>query len=366
MTRNKVLLIAPSYDVHAAAVVYGLRKNQIADIWVPNIPSLKEITVSACRNSWGATLGTDCDASSIVSAWFRRPGGSELASGCAPCDEKFVRHEWAAFQRNIFDMAEYLSETFWINNPTAARRAESKLLQLRVASDVGLPYPPAIVSNSPDAVKSFISKHEVIILKPFTPHTWTNQNSGSQFTNYAAMLTADSEIEDASIGICPSIYQKYVDKIYDVRATLIGDKIYAYKIRGVNGDPLLDWRMATDVQTEVCSLPHTIERKVKALQKRLNIAFGCADFVVDRDGNAYFLEINQGGQFLFMEENERSLPLLRAFCAMLMEGRPDYCLDTCKPVSFEEFKKSEYQHQWREQVRDVELVNDKYCSADVV
>ncbi|WP_148273345.1 hypothetical protein [Stigmatella aurantiaca] len=45
------------------------------------------------------------------------------------------------------------------------------------------------------------------------------------------------------------------------------------------------------------------------------------DRVVDSAGGVHFLEVNQGRQFLFLEEWVDTLPLLKAMCALLAQGR---------------------------------------------
>jgi hypothetical protein len=59
------------------------------------------------------------------------------------------------------------------------------------------------------------------------------------------------------------------------------------------------------------------------LLTRLGLVFGCLDLIVTPDGRYVFLEINQMGQFLFIER-WTGLPLLDTFAELLLQGRPDY------------------------------------------
>src|SRR3546814_19765329 len=61
--------------------------------------------------------------------------------------------------------------------------------------------------------------------------------------------------------------------------------------------------------------------------RELGIVFGCFDLAIDGKGEAHFLEVNQAGQFLFVEEMAPQLPLLQAMFAMLAQGRTDYRLE---------------------------------------
>jgi hypothetical protein len=60
-----------------------------------------------------------------------------------------------------------------------------------------------------------------------------------------------------------------------------------------------------------------------ALMRKLDIVFGCFDFIVRPDGQYVFLEVNQAGQFLFVE-NYAGLPLLDAFTEFLRQASPDF------------------------------------------
>ena len=57
------------------------------------------------------------------------------------------------------------------------------------------------------------------------------------------------------------------------------------------------------------------------LMRMLGLAFGCIDLIVTPQGEYVFLEVNEMGQFLWVEQREPACPLLRAFATMLIEGR---------------------------------------------
>ena len=64
-------------------------------------------------------------------------------------------------------------------------------------------------------------------------------------------------------------------------------------------------------------------RRCTELLARLGLVFGCFDFVVTPEGRAVFLEVNQAGQFLFVEEYTGQ-PLLDAFAELLIQAKPDF------------------------------------------
>lgn len=86
----------------------------------------------------------------------------------------------------------------------------------------------------------------------------------------------------------------------------------------------LDWRKAYhELRMEPDELPGSVHAACLDLMDRLGIVFGCFDFIVTPEGRYVFLEVNQAGQWLFIENYTR-LPLLDAFAEFLIQGRPDF------------------------------------------
>jgi hypothetical protein len=56
----------------------------------------------------------------------------------------------------------------------------------------------------------------------------------------------------------------------------------------------------------------------------LGLVFGCFDLIVTPKGEYVFLEVNEMGAFLWIEERLPELELLDAFCEFLIQGRRDF------------------------------------------
>jgi hypothetical protein len=63
--------------------------------------------------------------------------------------------------------------------------------------------------------------------------------------------------------------------------------------------------------------------------RRLGIVFGCFDIVVTPAGEHVFLEVNEMGQFLFVE-HYAGIPLLDAFSSFLIDGSQDFSWDEAR------------------------------------
>ncbi|MGN6228731.1 MAG: ATP-grasp domain-containing protein [Dyella sp.] len=231
------------------------------------------------------------------------------------------------------------------------------MVQLQAAREVGLSFPELVVTNDVRDVKMMLERWPKLVFKTFYPHSWRSEATGKVFSISVKLLDRDSELPEEAIALSPGIFQRYIEKAYDVRVTIIGDRFFSVQMRQNDGVAYVDWRdhmEDEDMLMEVVSIPAPIEDKLRALMKRLGLVYGCIDLVVDREGNVYFLEVNQAGQFLFLEEALPGLPLMRAMTAMLASGCVNYSLEDGGRFNFSDFLSTDdYQEVIRTQIRSV-------------
>ena len=117
------------------------------------------------------------------------------------------------------------------------------------------------------------------------------------------MCEADLACDEA-LKAAPVIYQRHLEKLWDIRVTIVGESIYAAAIHSQEtASARVDWRRA-DVELEHKKhvLPDDIAKACRRLMKVLNLRFGAIDFVLTPDGQYVFLEINPNGQWLWIED----------------------------------------------------------------
>lgn len=103
-----------------------------------------------------------------------------------------------------------------------------------------------------------------------------------------------------------------------------------------------DWRMIhiTELPVFPYRLPPSLLTKVRRFMRSMNIVFGCFDFIVRPDGTHVFLEVNQTGQWLWVEQAAPEIPMLETFCRFLLHGRRDYRGDiSVKPLQLRDWTK---------------------------
>ena len=354
-TKQPLILSGYAHDVHAAAVCWALRRSGYRPTWARTLADTAMTPLSLhADDRTGLRFSGGIDPAGTSSVWFRRPRMPEAFDGAAASDLAFLQDEWKRFAANVHSVAATAGDVFWANRPDRALAAENKLLQMQAAHRCGLRFPATLMSSDPDEIRRFFDAHERIVYKPFATHSWRD-GDGRIYSTYTRALEADALRDDAALRLCPGIYQACVRKRYDLRVTVIGRRVFAVRLDAPpSDDGVVDWRAASigdNTTSRPFALSGTWEAALRRLMESLGLVFGCIDLVADEHDELHFLEINQAGQFLFVEHDTPELPLLRATAAMLAEGRPDYSLDTiADDVSYATYLEDPEQIAWWESV----------------
>ncbi len=162
-----------------------------------------------------------------------------------------------------------------------------------------------------------------MVYKAFPAPLWGQ--GAETFACYTVCIAEKDLVADELLESTPGIFQEVVPKAFEIRLTMMGSQPFAAKILSQEtGEGRLDWRRAyAELRMEPLQLPAELIAAVRQLMARLNLVFGCLDFIVRPDGEYVFLEVNQQGQFLFVEEYA-DLPLLDSFCDFLLHGADDF------------------------------------------
>lgn len=353
-TKQPLILSGYAHDVHAAAVCWALRRSGYRPTWARTLAddAMAPLSMHADDRA-GLHFSGGIDPARTSSVWFRRPRLPDAFDGAAASDLAFLQDEWKRFAGNLHTVGAAAGDVLWVNRPDRALAAENKLLQMQAAHRCGLRFPATLMSSDPDEIRRFFAAHERIVYKPFATHSWRD-GDGRIFSTYTRALEADALRDDASLRLCPGIYQACVRKRYDLRVTVVGRRLFTVRLDAPpTDDGVVDWRAAS-IGDNTTSRPFALsgawEAALRRLMESLGLVFGCIDLVADEHDELHFLEINQAGQFLFVEYDTPELPLLRATAAMLAEGRADYSLDTIDEVSYAGYLQDPEQIAWWESV----------------
>lgn len=306
-----VLILAPSYDLHAHGVFDTLKRRGVAVSWVDLLSAATEVRVTAALNHVVDIQLTDARVqnlrlSEMRTIWWRQPGVPEVRGLADEATSAFVQGEWEGFYGGL----ECLVDTRWINSPTAYKLARYKAVQLQAARSEGLRIPHTTITNDAGVVRSIYDSGLPIVYKGLggvrRPLTVTRA------------LTQDDLNRVDSIGGCPAIFQERIEARCDIRVTVVGSDLYAAEIDSQSGSSSLDWRLDHTVDFQAHSLDTDVASSLRAVMRRLGLLHGAIDLRLTPEGEYVFLEVNPGGQYLFIELLA-GIPITTRMAAFLAE-----------------------------------------------
>ncbi|HET9212592.1 MAG TPA: hypothetical protein VFR03_19465 [Thermoanaerobaculia bacterium] len=324
---RKILILTEANDIHAVAVAQALeQKGADVTLWATSdFPTVADESVyfDAKGRRLIRIQGVDLhlDNPTFEAVWRRRPAYSVDRELLHPADLDFASSECGMFRRSLLHLIS--PDAFWVNPIQGAALAGSKMLQHEAAVKVGFRTPETLFTNSPEEIRRFLAHGQAVIYKPLAGGGW--QNESSQFLTYTAILREGDLVSDEVLRQTPGIFQELVPKKHELRVTVMGQHTLAARVLSQEtAKGKIDWRRSQDdLQFEPTHIPSEIERACAALLEKLGLVFGCFDFIVTPEDDYVFLEVNEMGQFLFVERC-CGLPLLDAFSELLLQGRPDF------------------------------------------
>ncbi|MFF4815267.1 ATP-grasp ribosomal peptide maturase [Kitasatospora sp. NPDC001309] len=245
------------------------------------------------------------DLSNVRSLYYRRPSGFTFPH----LSEQDTRFATTQARYGLGGVLASLPGCLYVNHPHRIGDAEFKPSGLAVAADCGFRLPPTLITTEPDAARAFVRQHGPVIYKPLSTPLY-RVDGVSCTVRVADVLPED--IDDSVAGTA-HLFQQRVEKVADVRVTVIGDRVFYVRI----DSDLLDWRTDYDrLAYSVVKPPEGLETQLYAYLSRFGLVFGAFDFAIDHDGQWWFLECNPSGQWAWLE-HETGLPMIAAMADLL-------------------------------------------------
>jgi glutathione synthase/RimK-type ligase-like ATP-grasp enzyme len=332
---STVLVITNDHDEHANTVIEELDRRGVPvfRFHPEEFPDICSISLEIrdgridgeIRNAHQRVAFHD-----ICAAWYRRQRslfGSLPSLNLIKSDlENFVKVQSSATLTALFGSLH----TLWVGQPFTLRRAEVKALQLAEASKAGLQTPATLISNDPERAAVFVAtlRDADCAVKPLVA-TRVDDAQGARLP-LTTTLPRGHALD--SIALAPTILQPYVEKAYELRCVVMGDKIFAAKLNSQDKESTRkDWRAGDieegELEHEVFDLPEHVQMALRRLMRSFAINFASIDLIVTPDGEFVFLDLNPNGQWLWLEE-ELGLPLVASMADLL---RTEYS-PTAEPV----------------------------------
>nr|NYU06605.1 hypothetical protein [Pseudomonas sp. SbOxS1] len=316
-----LLLVTHQRDITMDFVVLEMRRRGV-DFFRLNtelLPSMLCTFSDRVRDDWTLVSGTrTVHGSQVTGAYFRRPGKPQVSPDITDeAARRYAESEWASLLKSLYMRLEGR----WLNSPTQIVLAEDKPRQLLHAHRLGFDVPAARITNDLQSVRQITDNHACIV-KPLREALLTGENESIIFTT---RLNDLASTDAGAIALAPIIVQQEIAKKYDVRVTVVGQRVFAVAIWSqVHSQTQVDWRRGahTDLKHELIQLPARLEEQCIELTQSLGLRFGAIDLVCDHDDRYWFLEINPNGQWAWLE-NVAGAPIASAIVDELQGiGRP--------------------------------------------
>jgi hypothetical protein len=316
-----ILIITNKGDIHCNPVIKHLQRNGDKYFRLNTESLLTDYLISFSYKDQSVDLhienkinGKTLSSKEVISVWERRPNSPvlpEISNEKIKLVVEDEANELTKWIRHFFINCRMIGSSVW------DRPNESKLRQMDVASRVinelrsEIKLPHTLLTNSKKDLEQFSNNKKEIVLKPISADgLMLDDKLEIPFTSRKVNSKNINVITQDDLELCPSFMQEYVEKNYELRITVIGEKILCCKIDSQKlpkGNGREDWREGyehglSEVE-EWIDCPDEIQEFIILYMQKMNLNFGCFDFIYAKNNSFYFLECNPNGQWMWLEED---------------------------------------------------------------
>jgi hypothetical protein len=324
-----VLIVTEPFDVHADYVINELKRRDVPvfRFHVEDFPIEARISISGTGTEWSGEIRTPLRSvrlEDVRAAWLRRPGDPVVDPALREESREFAIQQARCMLTALFA----LIGDRWLSHPELMRAAADRVRQMRLAAAAGLAVPDTLIGNDVDRAVEFHNGNVRSGRGTAIKSLWVRRQISYDGGLRLPMTTkwpenVDSEQVDM-IRLTPAVFQEYVPKQREIRAVVIGDRVFA---ASVDSQAVPDARhdvraVARRKRYEPHDLPDDVGRALLDIVRGFGLRFCSADLVLTPDGRHVFLDLNANGQWLWLEI-EAGLPLSAAMADLLAAGVPE-------------------------------------------
>lgn len=304
-----------------AALLIGDRDDPHVDAVLARLPARGTVVVNAAnvaevveRVTPGVTLlrdvgGVVCTVAGggPTVAWLRRlaPSGWDDAAVLGS-------HEAAVLSSRLALIAAIMRDPAisWLTTVDAAFSAESKIVQYRAAQRLRIPVPATMVALNADELVEELG--EPFVLKAMGPGAFRDHD-GQHRVVYSRSVTR-LDVAESNLREAPFLAQQQLRALQHLRIVTVRGNAWVAALDA--GERPLDWR--EDPKAHDAFVPSLadvdVEPQAVALAEALGCGYTSQDWIVNESG-PHFIDLNPGGQWLFLPE-----PIASSVSAALAEA----------------------------------------------
>jgi glutathione synthase/RimK-type ligase-like ATP-grasp enzyme len=319
-----ILFLSGPDDPAASAVTKELQRRGVAVVCFDSssFPIGAKLTARSDDGVWRARIcgeGIDLALDEVRCVWLCHPASFRFHPGMTSAERDFANREAEMALGGLLRGLDCL----WVNHPEKVVAAEYKPLQLTVAAEVGLKVPRSLVTNDPDSVAEFFDECQGrVVYKPLSGGDLVGEDAMPLLV-YTSVVERDHLRLTGALSAAPCLFQEHLTKQAELRCTVIGDEVFPVQIESQHApESTVDWRRGyAHLRYRVYQLPRETREQCLRLTRQLGLVYAALDFVITPENELVFLEINPGGQWLWLE-SETGLPMTEAMADLLSGAVP--------------------------------------------
>lgn len=303
-----ILIISTKADAHIEPVTNHLDAAGMPWVRVNTEDIARNLELTVEPASGQGTLrvrdsGREIGLQEVKAVWYRKPEAVDVAH--FELDQGALDYVESEFREILDNLYALLSQVTWINNPLKTKLAHRKMLQLRIAREVGFEVPPTLVTNDPDAALRFAERlNSDLAIKSLGALSVTEgAEAQATYGLFTRRITRGElgQLKD-KVRHLPTTFQQFIEKRCELRVTCVGEQVFACRIETRPGTLSADdYRFETqNLNHTACECPELHDR-LHAYMRGLQINFACFDFIVPQEGEPIFLEANCNGQWAWVQ-----------------------------------------------------------------
>ena len=168
----------------------------------------------------------------------------------------------------------------------------NKLKQLDYANQVGLKIPKSLVTGSKQELQDFFGSQSVIT-KAIQEAVFYQADDKICYSR-----TQKVDLEALENHFFPTMFQEAVEKHLEVRTFYLDGKTYSISMNYAQSNTSVDYRdHYHEMEYLPFTLPTEVDEKLHELMQKLHLISGSVDFILNKQGELLFLEVNTQGQY---------------------------------------------------------------------
>jgi len=266
----------------------------------------------------GFTIGEErFQFADLKSVYYRRPIAPSVDGDFSPGLRAWIQNE---NRRSWGGLLLSLQKLRWVNHPLAISAASYKPEQLVRAHRFGLSVPETLITTEPNEARSFCKSHDWnVVAKPLGHGEIRGSGNETDKLVYTSALRPEIDDEFAAVVNCPTLFQVRVNKIIDIRATVIDSRCLGVALHSQERpESMVDCRRNNMIGMRYSriDLPDTLVDALVELTRSYSLHFAAIDLARDVDGSYWFFELNPAGQWAWLEQ-KTDVPIAAALIASL-------------------------------------------------